>query len=293
MEKKQAKSHKKVEMRRMNNEEDRLVSFSKRRSGIYRKASELSTLCGAEVGILTFSPNGKPFSFGHPCIKSITNKLLSENHTPCDGTQNLLEPYRRVRLNELHQNYKDACKQMKAAKEQEKKIKKKRLDRSKGWWEEPVIELDMDGLKQRADLIQKLHKHVQLQIKELQTMASSSTSPSDTQTNEKRIDVQPVIEQIGGIIIDGSPRLMIDSEQSLQAANNKKGKEKEVQSKGQSLLKGKSPVGKNVAATRPSKKPTEENMKRKGKEPETETTPEEAIKKAKRDEKKDKEIEKV
>ena len=182
MEKKQAKSHKKVEMRKMNNEEDRLVSFSKRRSGIYRKASELSTLCGAEVGILAFSPNGKPFSFGHPCIKSITNKLLSENHTPCDGTQNLLEPYRRVRLNELHQNYKEACTQMKAAKEQEKKIKKKSLDRSKGWWEEPVIELDMDGLKRRADLIQKPHKHVQLQIKELQTMASSSTSPSDTQT---------------------------------------------------------------------------------------------------------------
>ena len=63
-------------------------------------------------------------------------------HTPCDGTQNLLEPYRHVRLNELHHNYKEACKQKKVAKEQEKKIKKKNL--IKGWWEEPVIELDMD-----------------------------------------------------------------------------------------------------------------------------------------------------
>ena len=101
-------------------------------------------------------------------------------HTPCDGTQNLLEPYCRVRLNELHHNYKEACKQKKVAKEQEKKIKKKSL--IKGWWEEPVIELDMDGLRRRADLIQKLHKHVQLQIKELQTMESCSTLPSDTQT---------------------------------------------------------------------------------------------------------------
>ena len=49
-----------------------------------------------------------------------------------------------------------------------KKIKKKSL--IKGWWEELVIELDMDGLKRRTNLIQKLHKHVQLQIKELQTM---------------------------------------------------------------------------------------------------------------------------
>ena len=49
-----------------------------------------------------------------------------------------------------------------------------------------------------------------------------------------------------------------------------------------------------MAVTSPSKKPTEENMKGKGKEPETEMTPEEAIEKAKRDKKKkDKEIEKV
>ncbi|KAJ9672852.1 hypothetical protein PVL29_026198 [Vitis rotundifolia] len=162
MEKKQALSHEKVDMRRMNNKKDRLVSFTKRRSRIYKKASELSTLCGVEVGILAFSPKGKQFSFGHPL----------KYHTPCDGTQNILEPYRRVRLNELHHNYKEACKQK----------KKKSLDRIKGWWEEPVIELDMDGLRQRADLIQKLHKHVQLQIKELQTMESSSTLPSDTQT---------------------------------------------------------------------------------------------------------------
>ena len=78
MEKKRAKSHEKVEMRRMNNEEDHLVSFSKCRSGIYIKASEFFTLCGTEVGILAFSPNGEPFSFGHPCIKLVTNKLLSE-----------------------------------------------------------------------------------------------------------------------------------------------------------------------------------------------------------------------
>ena len=105
----------------------------------------------------------------------------------------------------------------------------------------------------------------------------------------KRIDVQPVIEQIGGIIIDGSPRLMIASEQSLQAVKNKKWKEKEVQSEDKSPLKGKSPMEKNVAVTTPSKKPNKETMK---KEPGTEMTPEEAIKKAKRDEKKDKEIEK-
>ncbi|KAL6311101.1 hypothetical protein AAG906_005447 [Vitis piasezkii] len=85
MEKKRAKSHEKVEMRRMNNEEDRLVSFSKRRSGIYRKASELFTLCGTEVGILAFSPNGEPFSFGHPCINMCNSK--SRSYRPWNHVQ--------------------------------------------------------------------------------------------------------------------------------------------------------------------------------------------------------------
>ena len=122
---------------------------------------------------------------------------------------------------------------------------------------------------------------------------SESTDSDLDAPTMKRIDVQPVIEQIGGIIIDGSPRLMIASEQSLQAVKNKKWKEKEVQSEGKSPLKGKSPMEKNVAVTTPSKKPNKETMNRQKKEPGTEMTPEEAIKKAKRDEKKDKEIEKV
>ncbi|KAL6315029.1 hypothetical protein AAG906_030867 [Vitis piasezkii] len=91
MEKKRAKSHEKVEMRKMNNEEDRLISFSKRRSGIYRKASELFTLCGTEVGILAFSPNGEPshlvihVSFGHPHINMCNSK--SRSYRPCNHVQ--------------------------------------------------------------------------------------------------------------------------------------------------------------------------------------------------------------
>nr|CAN67784.1 hypothetical protein VITISV_004476 [Vitis vinifera] len=81
---------------------------------------------------------------------------------------------------------------------------------------------------------------------------SKSTDSDLDAPTMKRIDVQPVIEQIGGIIIDGSPRLMIASEQSLQAVKNKKWKEKEVQSEDKSPLKGKSPMEKNVAVTTPN-----------------------------------------
>ena len=56
--------------------------------------------------------------------------------------------------------YIEAWKQLIAAKEQKNTIKKNSLKRSKGSWEAPINELDMDELTQRVALIQKIHKHV-------------------------------------------------------------------------------------------------------------------------------------
>ncbi|KAJ9672895.1 hypothetical protein PVL29_026234 [Vitis rotundifolia] len=177
MEKKQTKGRQKIEMQRIPNEEDRLITFSKRRSGIYKKASELSTLCGAEVGVLVFSQAGKAFSFGQPSIETITNKVLYENPPPNDNTLNLVEAHRRFRLNELHQKYSELLSKMEVAKEREKILRKKVSNRSKGWWEEPIGELSMHELEQMATKIQMLHKHVQHRANELRTRASSSSLP--------------------------------------------------------------------------------------------------------------------
>ncbi|KAF8022050.1 hypothetical protein BT93_G2247 [Corymbia citriodora subsp. variegata] len=48
------------------NERAREVTFSKRHQGLFRKAAELSILCGAEVAVITYSPHGNPFAFAHP-----------------------------------------------------------------------------------------------------------------------------------------------------------------------------------------------------------------------------------
>ncbi|KAL7236298.1 hypothetical protein ACSBR1_019549 [Camellia fascicularis] len=47
-----SKGHQKITMTKMENESNLQVTFSKRRSGLFKKASELSILCGAEVGIM-------------------------------------------------------------------------------------------------------------------------------------------------------------------------------------------------------------------------------------------------
>ncbi|KAK1271955.1 Transcription factor CAULIFLOWER [Acorus gramineus] len=52
-----------VELKRIENRSNRLVSFSKRRNGLLKKAHELSVLCDAEVALIVFSAKGKLYEF--------------------------------------------------------------------------------------------------------------------------------------------------------------------------------------------------------------------------------------
>lgn len=53
----------KTQMKRIENASSRQVTFSKRRTGLLKKAYELSVLCDAEVGLIIFSPRGKLYEF--------------------------------------------------------------------------------------------------------------------------------------------------------------------------------------------------------------------------------------
>ncbi|KAM0920561.1 hypothetical protein ACQ4PT_007397 [Festuca glaucescens] len=65
----------KIEIRPIEREGARQVCFSKRRSGLFKKANELAILCGAEVAAVVFSRAGNAFSFGHPSVESIIERF--------------------------------------------------------------------------------------------------------------------------------------------------------------------------------------------------------------------------
>ncbi|XVE56773.1 hypothetical protein DITRI_Ditri04bG0037800 [Diplodiscus trichospermus] len=52
-----------VQLRRIENKINRQVTFSKRRSGLLKKAHEISVLCDAEVALIVFSTKGKLFEY--------------------------------------------------------------------------------------------------------------------------------------------------------------------------------------------------------------------------------------
>ncbi|XP_031391268.1 MADS-box protein SVP-like [Punica granatum] len=55
----------KIKIRKIDNVTARQVTFSKRRRGLFKKASELSVLCDAEVAVIIFSATGKLFEFSN------------------------------------------------------------------------------------------------------------------------------------------------------------------------------------------------------------------------------------
>ncbi|XP_048434760.1 truncated transcription factor CAULIFLOWER A isoform X1 [Pyrus x bretschneideri] len=63
----------KVQLKRIDDKIRRQVTFSKRRSGLIKKARELSVLCGVEVGLVIFSTKGRLYEF---CSGSSFAKLL-------------------------------------------------------------------------------------------------------------------------------------------------------------------------------------------------------------------------
>uniref|UniRef100_A0A0E0JVX2 MADS-box domain-containing protein n=1 Tax=Oryza punctata TaxID=4537 RepID=A0A0E0JVX2_ORYPU len=73
---KRTRGRQKIEMKLIENKDARQVCFSKRREGVFKKASELSVLCGARVAVVFFSPAGRPHCFGHPSVHAVADRFL-------------------------------------------------------------------------------------------------------------------------------------------------------------------------------------------------------------------------
>ncbi|KAH7569668.1 hypothetical protein JRO89_XS06G0236600 [Xanthoceras sorbifolium] len=56
-----------------------MVTFSKRRQGLFKKAHELAAKTGSLVAVLAFSPAGKPFVYGSPSFDAVIDKFMNEN----------------------------------------------------------------------------------------------------------------------------------------------------------------------------------------------------------------------
>ncbi|XP_015943765.1 truncated transcription factor CAULIFLOWER A [Arachis duranensis] len=104
-----------VQLKRIENKINRQVTFSKRRSGLLKKANEISVLCDAEVALIVFSTKGKLFEYSSdPCMERILERyerysyaekqLISNDQQPPNENWILEHAKLKARVEVLHRN---------------------------------------------------------------------------------------------------------------------------------------------------------------------------------------------
>ncbi|XP_016464596.2 agamous-like MADS-box protein AGL62 [Nicotiana tabacum] len=154
------------------------VTFSKRRSGLFKKASELCTLCGVEIAIIVFSPARKVFSFGHPNVESIIDRFLSRNHNPISNSSlHLVEAHRNANVRELNLQLTQILAELEIEKKREESLDQMRkTSQSQYWWEAPISQLGLHELEQLKEFMEVLKNNVTNQASKFMVEITANSS---------------------------------------------------------------------------------------------------------------------
>nr|AQM56618.1 MADS box transcription factor PISTILLATA1 [Paeonia lactiflora]AQM56620.1 MADS box transcription factor PISTILLATA1 [Paeonia lactiflora]AQM56622.1 MADS box transcription factor PISTILLATA1 [Paeonia lactiflora]AQM56623.1 MADS box transcription factor PISTILLATA1 [Paeonia lactiflora]AQM56624.1 MADS box transcription factor PISTILLATA1 [Paeonia lactiflora] len=87
----------KIEIKRIENSNNRQVTFSKRRTGILKKATEITVLCDAHVSLVIFATSGKMHEYCSPSTTVID--ILDRYHK--QSTKKLWDPKHENLSNEV------------------------------------------------------------------------------------------------------------------------------------------------------------------------------------------------
>ncbi|OIT07674.1 PREDICTED: agamous-like MADS-box protein AGL61 [Nicotiana attenuata] len=142
MEGKKTRGRQKIPMKKIESEDDRYATFSKRRSGLYKKASELVKLCNVDVGIVFFSPTGKPFSFFHPTSEAIIDRFLNPNIQLSESTS-LIAANARNKVNQLN-NRKEVFDNIKEVASAQSRLLDNMKENSQRYWWESIEQFNAD-----------------------------------------------------------------------------------------------------------------------------------------------------
>lgn len=85
----------KIQMKRIENETSRQVTFSKRRNGLLKKAYELSVLCDADVALIIFSQKGRLYEFSSSNMQTTIARYL-ERSKEADSNNLEVEKYTQM-----------------------------------------------------------------------------------------------------------------------------------------------------------------------------------------------------
>ncbi|KAI4327294.1 hypothetical protein L6164_019773 [Bauhinia variegata] len=137
-------------------------AFSKRCSSIFWKATELSALCAVEMAIVIFSPGGRAYSFGSPCVEKIIDRFTHPGIPDAPANNEDASG-----MAELYKEYNDVLVQWDAEKKRGKKLKRRNF---------PIDDKDRDDLVNLKANLEILRNDIQKQIAALLSQNPVPTS---------------------------------------------------------------------------------------------------------------------
>ncbi|KAL4560929.1 hypothetical protein LXL04_033085 [Taraxacum kok-saghyz] len=192
--KKRIKGKQKIKIKKIEDPNPRQVTFSKRRTGLFKKAAEICVLTGAQIAILVSSPSGRVYAFRHPNSDVLFDRYLNNdnkvatatNHTEPEtaSTENNQPP---LPINEFNQHYVEVSRQVEAEKK-----RRETIPASSGWYNEPVNGLNAEELQAYLCSLGELKNKVLTRADELMMINKSgaffSSNAYDIGWNENNIN---------------------------------------------------------------------------------------------------------
>ncbi|KAH7853054.1 hypothetical protein Vadar_032679 [Vaccinium darrowii] len=175
---KKSRGRQRVDMsQKMQNEANLQVTFSKRRNGLFKKCSELVTLCGVELIMIIFSPKGKPYSFGHPSVDNIIDRFLTGIPAPPNPSDNIMAAQRNENLHLRNMQLTQAQAMLEAETRRDLELQHSMaVRRTQHRWEAPLEEQSHDEILQLRAALQALQVAVAMET-ERRTQEEQQQNP--------------------------------------------------------------------------------------------------------------------
>nr|GEU43505.1 agamous-like MADS-box protein AGL62 [Tanacetum cinerariifolium] len=169
---------KKIPIKKIEETPSRQVTFSKRRTRLFKKASELCVLTGAEMAILVQSPGGHCYGFGHPSghpsVDAVIDRYVNNGST-------LVSP-KQPSVTELNMQCAELEKELEREKRKYEMIQQDKIGKSSSsefvpWYEQDVEAMEVEELEQYLAASVELKRKDLVHASDLADMENTSMLP--------------------------------------------------------------------------------------------------------------------
>ncbi|XP_052193789.1 agamous-like MADS-box protein AGL61 [Diospyros lotus] len=152
----------------MEKESSQQVAFFKHHLSLFKKASELSILCGAQVAVIVFLPGNKAFSFGNPSVNAVVNQFLTQNRSLEKKNDLIIEAQQNATMMELSQQLNHVENMLEVERQRGQALDQMRIaSQGEFWWEQPIDKMNMEQLEQMKTNLEDLKHRAIKQVEKL------------------------------------------------------------------------------------------------------------------------------